>query len=127
MPSPDDSACHAAESERNDCYVAPIEKTTDPSRIGGRALAHLALSGLGCANCVTRVRNALLAVEGVLDADVALEPQRAQVGYDPTRTYPEHLAEAVFWAGAASTHPYRAEITLVRTLEGGSVAATEHT
>lgn len=123
MSSTEEGACHPAEGKRDRCYVAPLDKPPDPTRIGGRALARLALSGLGCPNCVTRVRNALIALEGVLDAEVTLEPQRAAVTYDPTRTYPEHLAEAVFWAGATSRHPYRAEITLVQSLEARTTAA----
>lgn len=99
-----------ADREHDNCYVAPLSKTVDPERIAERAQAHLTLAGLGCPNCATRVRNALLALDGVIAAEVGLEPQHAVVAFDPTRTRLEQLTEAVAWAGAASRHAYTAEM-----------------
>lgn len=103
--------------DEHDCYVAPISKAYDPERLTGRAVARLGLAGLGCPNCAARVHNALLSLDGVIEADVSLSPQRAVVTFDPGRTLPEQLAEAVYWAGAASRHRYHAEILAIDTPE----------
>jgi len=109
--------CHGGSrtAERDDCYVAPLDKAVDPGHIADGAEARLLLAGLGCPNCAARVRNAILALDGVIAVDVSLEPQRAVAIYDPTRTLPDHLVEAVHRAGAASHHAYRAEIVEVRS------------
>lgn len=116
MPTSDN--CHGGRlaAERDDCYVAPLNKTVDPSSIADGAEARLALAGLGCPNCAARVRNALLALDGVIAVDVSLESQRAVAIYDPTRTIPDQLVEAVHRSGAASRHAYRAAIVGVRSL-----------
>ncbi len=95
MPTSDN--CHGGgpTAERDDCYVAPLDKAIDPGPIADGAEARLHLAGLGCTNCVTRVRNALLAVDGVIAVDVSLQPQRAVAIYDPSRTLPDLLIEAV--------------------------------
>jgi|ThiBiot_300_plan_2_1041538.scaffolds.fasta_scaffold00600_6 copper chaperone CopZ len=116
MPTSDN--CHGGgpTAERDDCYVAPLDKAIDPGPIADGAEARLHLAGLGCTNCVTRVRNALLAVDGVIAVDVSLQPQRAVAIYDPSRTLPDLLIEAVLRSGAASHHAYRAAIVEVRSL-----------
>lgn len=115
-PGPDD----------HDCYVAPISKDYDPERLTGRAVARLGLAGLGCPNCAARVHNALLALDGVIDADVGLSPQRAVVTFDPGRTLPEQLTEAVYWAGAASRHRYHAEILGIESHDAPAASHPGH-
>jgi len=115
---PTSGNCHGGmhAAERDGCYVAPLAKTVDPSNIADGAEARLVLAGLGCPNCAARVRNALLALDGVIAVDVSLESQRAVVIYDPTRTLPDQLVEAVHRSGATSHHAYRASIVEVRSL-----------
>jgi len=59
----------------------------------------LALEGLHCASCVTRLEAALGRVPGVLRATVDLGSSRAHVDYVPAATALDRLAEAVRGAG----------------------------
>lgn len=113
----------STDANEHGCYVAPVHKETDPQRIRGRAFARLALSGLGCPNCAARVRNALLSLDGVIEADVTLAPQQATVTFDPTQADPDQLTAAVHWAGIASRHRYRSVIVVVAGLDGSPAAA----
>jgi len=64
----------------------------------------LAVQGMTCAACQSHVQRALQGAEGVTDATVDLMTARAAVTYDPARTSPEALVEAVRETG------YRAEL-----------------
>ena len=61
-------------------------------------------------NCVTRVRNNLLATEGVYGVDVYLNMALAEVMYDSKRVLPKQLVEAVAQAGNDGRHEYRAQL-----------------
>lgn len=109
------------------CHVEPARPRPRPHTKGPCALVQMDVRGMGCPACATRVRNALLAVPGVLDADVRLEAGLGSVLYDPIYTYSERLANVVFQAGRASHHDYQATVTSVRimaTPEDGSVATS---
>ena len=54
---------------------------------------------MGCAACVARVENTLKACEGVSGVSVSLASNTAQVDYDPERTTPAALQQAVRDAG----------------------------
>ena len=54
---------------------------------------------MGCAACVARVENTLKACEGVSGVSVSLASNTAQVDYDPDRTTPAALQQAVRDAG----------------------------
>lgn len=93
------------------CYVEPIYKNeagADQLRNADSAL--LAIWGMGCPNCATRVRNSLLSVEGVLEAEVYLNMALAEVRYDGRKISPNALVEAVSRAGNDGRHEYRAQI-----------------
>lgn len=60
---------------------------------------NLPIEGMTCASCVGRVEKTLSAMDGVQDAQVSYALGRATVTYDPTRTSPKILAEAVMDAG----------------------------
>jgi copper chaperone len=94
----------------DNCYVEPVYKkpTTDQIRNSDSAL--LAIEGMGCQNCVTRVRNSLLSLNGVYAADVYLNMAMAEVSYDSEKVTGEMLMEAVSQAGNDGRHEYRAEI-----------------
>lgn len=108
--------CHERSEGHEACHVEPTTPGPGSRPKGPCALVHMAVRGMGCPACATRVRNALLAVPGVLDADVRLEAGLGSVIYDPIRTYSERLAEVVFHAGRACHHDYQATVTSVRIL-----------
>jgi copper chaperone CopZ len=95
----------------DNCYVEPIYKDTvsaDVLRNADSAL--LAVWGMGCQNCATRVRNSLLSVEGVIGVDVYLNMAMAEVRYDGRRVSPAAMVNAVSSAGNDGRHEYRAEL-----------------
>jgi len=65
---------------------------------------------MGCQNCVTRVRNSLLSLEGVYGVDVYLNMALAEVTYDKKTLLPDELVRAVTRAGNDGRHEYRAEL-----------------
>lgn len=92
------------------CYVEPIYKTA----VSAQQLQHadratLTIWGMGCQNCVTRVRNSILAVEGVYGVDVYLNMALAEVMYDRKQVLPKQLVDAVAQAANDGRHEYRAQ------------------
>jgi copper chaperone CopZ len=65
---------------------------------------------MGCENCVTRVRNSLLELEGVYGVDVFLNMALAEVRYESKKLSPDALVKAVSSAGNDGRHHYRAEL-----------------
>jgi copper chaperone len=59
----------------------------------------LQVEGMTCQGCVRSVTRVLQGVAGVESVAVSLEGARAQVRFDPARTSPQRLAEAVQEAG----------------------------
>lgn len=93
------------------CYVEPIYKdAVSAESLRNADSALLAVWGMGCPNCATRVRNSLLSVEGVLGADVYLNMALAEVRYDGRKVSPEVLVNAVSRAGNDGRHEYRAQL-----------------
>jgi len=92
------------------CYVEPIYKTASVDQIQKADNATLAVWGMGCENCVTRVRNSLLALEGVYGVDVFLNMALAEVRYDSKKISADALVTAVTSAGNDGRHKYRAEL-----------------
>ncbi len=93
-----------------DCHVEPINKTASADQIRKADSALLAVWGMGCQNCVTRVRNSLLSLDGVFVVDVYLNIAMAEVRFDSQKVSAEMLAEAVSRAGNDGRHEYRAEL-----------------
>jgi len=60
----------------------------------------LAIDGMHCGSCVTRVTNALKKVDGVEVKDVQVGS--AEVSYDEGRTQPDVIVEAVNRIGFAA-------------------------
>ena len=93
------------------CYVEPIYKNpASRDQLQQADHATLVVWGMGCQNCVTRVRNSLLSLEGVYGVDVYLNMALAEVTYDKKKILPEKLVEAVTRAGNDGRHEYRAEL-----------------
>ena len=92
------------------CYVEPIYKSSSADQIRNADSALLAIWGMGCENCATRVRNSLLALEGVYGVDIYLNMALAEVRYDSRKVPAEMLVEAVSRAGSDGRHAYRAQL-----------------
>jgi copper chaperone CopZ len=92
------------------CYVEPIYKTASVDQIQKADTATLAVWGMGCENCVTRVRNSLLSLDGVYGVDVYLNMALAEVSYDSKKISADALVNAVSGAGNDGRHNYRAEL-----------------
>ena len=93
-----------------DCHVVPTVKPVDERALRGARTARLAIDGIGCERCAIRVRNALLALAAVLQAEVDADTGEAVVAIDPHRTDVPELLAAVAGAGNDGRHHYRARV-----------------
>ena len=93
------------------CYVEPIYKSAVSAiELQNADSALLSVGGMGCENCATRVRNSLLAVDGVYGVDVYLNMAVAEVSYNQEKISAHQLVEAISAAGNDGRHQYRAEL-----------------
>jgi copper chaperone CopZ len=92
------------------CHVDALHKAPSVEERRERATAVLAVAGMGCPNCATRVRNSLLQVYGVVSADISLESGTAQVVFNPGVAGPTDLQRAVAAAGGDGRHEYLAQV-----------------
>ena len=92
------------------CYVEPIYKNASADQIQKANNATLAVWGMGCENCVTRVRNSLLSLDGVYGVDVFLNMAVAEVRYDSRKVSADALINAVSSYGNDGRHKYLAEL-----------------
>lgn len=65
--------------------------------------AVIQVEGMTCQNCVRHVREALLKVQGVAEADVDLDAKRATVNYDSAQAGVPAMMGAVNAAGYKAT------------------------
>lgn len=92
------------------CHVEPIQKTVLDSVLKNADTTLLAVSGMGCLNCAARVRNGLVSLEGVHNAEIYLDTGLAEVYFDGSKVTPEMLIHAVSGAGNDGQHHYEAEV-----------------
>ena len=93
------------------CYVEPLYKTMPSmTQMQNAKQVTLFVSGMGCPNCVTRVHNKLIALDGVFGVDVYLHMALAVVIYDMSVLSPDQLIMAVRQAGNDGRHDYRAQL-----------------
>ena len=93
------------------CYVEPVYKNAVSNDEMSKAdSALLTVQGMGGENCVTRVRNSLLSLEGVYGVDVYLNMAMAEVSIDSQKVSAKMLVEAVARAGNDGRHEYRAQL-----------------
>jgi Cu+-exporting ATPase len=87
--------------------------------------AELAVTGMSCASCVSRVESSLERVPGVHDAGVNLATERATVEYDPSATSVDDLIKAVTDAGykARDTSPIGVSAEAARAAEAADELA----
>ncbi|NLE69660.1 MAG: copper chaperone CopZ [Clostridiales bacterium] len=55
----------------------------------------LKVSGMSCQHCVKAVQDALMALDGVQNAQVSLDAGEVTVHYDATKTSPPQMQEAI--------------------------------
>ena len=92
------------------CYVEPMYKAASADQIRNADTALLAIGGMGCQNCATRIRNSLLALDGVYFVDIYLNLAIAEVSFDGQKVSVKLLIEAVSRAGNDGRHEYNAEL-----------------
>ena len=92
----------------SNCHVDAIQKTATAEEQQTITSALLAVQGMGCPNCAARVRNSLLSLKGVVDAEVDHTIGMAEVVFNPNLTTTPALIEAVARAGGDGRHEYRA-------------------
>ena len=59
------------------------------------ATCTLQITGMTCAGCEAAVKMAAKKVDGVSGVDVSYKTGRAEVTYDPAKTTPEKIAQAI--------------------------------
>ena len=94
----------------DNCHVEPINKTVLDHVLSNADRILLSISGMGCPNCATRVRNSLLSLDGVYDANVLLNMRMAEIYFDEKKVTPDKLIHAVTAAGNDGRHNYLAEV-----------------
>jgi copper chaperone CopZ len=93
------------------CYVEPFQKSpATANQLQDAQTATLAVSGMGCQNCGTRVKNSLLSLEGVFGVNVYLNMALVEVIYNRNTVLPSALMDAVARAGNDGRHEYRADL-----------------
>ncbi|MGB8644120.1 MAG: heavy-metal-associated domain-containing protein [Anaerolineae bacterium] len=92
------------------CQAMPVEKTVCADEQAAAQMARLLVWGLVCPNCAVRVRNALLALDGVVSADVDWERGLAFVDYLPDRTNAHALARQIMQAGNDVGYQFNAAV-----------------
>lgn len=90
------------------CHVEPIHKMVTVEEQQATALIRLGVQGMGCPNCAARVRNGLLALNGVTEAEVDHLTSLAAVEFNPNLVAVSALIQAVAQAGNDGRHRYRA-------------------
>lgn len=90
------------------CHVELLQKTATAEEQQATAVILLGVQGMGCPNCAARVRNGLLTLTGVTEAEVDHITGTAHVEFNPDLVNIQALCEAVAGAGHDGRHRYRA-------------------
>lgn len=93
-------------------YVEPFEKSLSPEDYDEAMMVMLAVDGMTCPNCATRIRNSLIRLDGVLEAHVYHNIQLAEVVFDPAYIESTDVLLAVSNAGDDELHVYQARVIL---------------
>ena len=92
------------------CHIEPVEKISAAAERRNVETALLAVRGMGCPNCETRVRNSLLSLKGVVNAYVDRIAGMAGAAFNPEMANVEMLISAVARAGNDGRHEYGARL-----------------
>jgi copper chaperone CopZ len=90
------------------CHVEPLHKIVTDEEQQTTTLIMLGVQGMGCRNCAARVRNNLLALNGVIEAEVDHLAGTADVEFNPNLVAVPALLAAVAQAGNDGRHRYQA-------------------
>ncbi len=90
------------------CHVEPVQKIATAEEQQATTMVLLGIQGLGCPNCAARVRNSLLGLTGVIEADVDHITGTADVEFNPKLVTNAALFDAVARAGNDGRHRYQA-------------------
>ncbi len=93
-----------------DSRVDPVEKKVAADDCADARIIRLSVDGMGCVNCGTRVRNSLMALAGVLSADVDWASGLVFVDYVPAIADVDVILAAVAGAVNDGHHNYRARV-----------------
>jgi copper chaperone CopZ len=88
------------------CHVEPVLKVITSDERKNLTTVGLAVWGMGCPNCATRVRNGLLTLTGVVEADVDHTTGVAFVEYSQDLVSMPDMLQAVAQAGDDNRHKY---------------------
>lgn len=88
------------------CHVEPVQKSATAEELQTVKELTLVVWGMGCPNCAMRVRNGLVALRGVVRADVDHLTGMTNVAFNPTLLSVTDLEDAVERAGDAARHHY---------------------
>lgn len=92
------------------CHVEPVQKNATGAERQFESMVALRIWGMGCPNCAARVRNSLVSLNGVIDADVDHISGVGQVIYNPALVQTGDLLMAVKRAGGDGRHEYGAQL-----------------
>jgi len=95
------------------CYEKPLVAKTETFKPELVKAACMRISGLGCGNCVTRVKNSLRSLDGVLLVEISLDDGLATVAFDPVRVSPVDLVRTAESAAHDGKHQYWADVITV--------------
>ncbi|MCF8030138.1 MAG: heavy metal translocating P-type ATPase [Desulfohalobiaceae bacterium] len=93
-------------------YEAEAEE--EPGEVQSEARVELAIKGMHCAACSSRVERALSGLDGVREASVNLASEKAQITYDPSLMDTQTLTQTVGRAG------YEAQVLQSEAREGAA-------
>ncbi len=101
----------------------PVEEATvTQDQTGEESRTVLALEGMTCATCAMRIEKGLKKVPGVIDANVNLASEQANVIYDPGQTNIEQMVQKVEAVGYKATQLKRA-VPLPQPVQEDSVVS----
>jgi copper chaperone CopZ len=92
------------------CHVERKEKTPSQTENARQETVYLEIRGMGCPSCEARVRNSLISVHGVLNAEVSHQRGTGILLYNPDLVEAHALVEAVAQAGGDGRHEYKARL-----------------
>lgn len=83
----------------------PVETEAVPAHSVELRTVQIPVDGMTCAVCTSRVRRAMIGIEGVVDAEVDLAQRHAVVRYDEGQVTAEQLAEQINGMGYRAGMP----------------------
>lgn len=92
----------------SNCHIETIQKTVSEVERAVEETIVLAVWGMGCPTCATRVRNSLISLHGVTEAYVDHSIGSAKIFYNPHLVKVKSLVDAIRHSGGDGRHEYGA-------------------